>query len=60
MTLAGPIRVNTVTVWRGAGVMVIEGVGRLDTSPWVRLFNDARVRCVETPMRPNWVDVNIG
>jgi hypothetical protein len=40
--------------------MMIEGVGRLDASLWVRLFNDARVRCVETAMRQDGIDINIG
>jgi hypothetical protein len=40
-------------------MMVVEGVGRLDTSPWVWLFKNARVRCVKTPVRSNWINVNI-
>jgi hypothetical protein len=40
--------------------MMIEGVAGLYAPPWVRVFNDAGVRCVETPVRPDWVNVNIG
>jgi hypothetical protein len=38
--------------------MMIEGVAGLYASPWVRIFNDAGIRCVETPIWPDWVNVS--
>jgi hypothetical protein len=40
-------------------MMMIEGVAGLYAAPWVGVFNNARVRCVETPVRPDWVNVNV-
>jgi hypothetical protein len=37
--------------------MMVEEVARLYASPWVGIFDDAGIRCVETPIRPDWVNV---
>jgi hypothetical protein len=40
--------------------MMVEGVAGFYASPRVGVLDYAGVRCIETPVRPDWVNVNIG